>query len=128
MSIQFSTQREDFPPNLDSLDIQQILLYIVQSDDAVSPEEMTDMVELQFKDQASPIREGGKATLMRDGVISTRRSNGAPWVSMIGKSPIGTWDLDFSGSEILKSWLQNDHVEDIIFILTFEGETPDWLV
>jgi hypothetical protein len=34
MTVRFKTVREDFSPNLDTLKIQQVLLYIVRADAA----------------------------------------------------------------------------------------------
>jgi predicted deacylase len=89
MTVRFTTVREDFPPNVDALKIQQVLMYFVT--DAVATQEVP-VGHLHYRAAEEPGTVGGSATSV-DGIISTRRGNAGSWSAMIGKSPIGEWEL-----------------------------------
>jgi hypothetical protein len=74
-----------FPPNLEALKIQQVLLYFVRAD-AGSFE--VPVSHLRYTAQEEPGTVGGSATSI-DGIISTRRGNAGSWTAIIGKSPAG---------------------------------------
>jgi hypothetical protein len=68
-----------------------------------------------------------------DGVISTRRGNGGSWTLMIGKSPIGEWKLAFPPTPpddpdplSPENLFKNEQIEDILFVITYSGQTPGW--
>lgn len=123
MVVKFKTGRKDFPPNVDHLKIQQVVLYFSRADGET--EEINIDASLFFIEQGKTDEEkvGGTATAS-DGIISTRRSNGNNWTTMQGKSPIGEWVLSFD--EELSSRFKNNKIEDILFVITFQGETPEW--
>lgn len=123
MEVKFKTDRKDFPPNVDHLKIQQVVLYFSRADGET--EEINIDASLFFIEQGKTDEEkvGGAATT-QDDIISTRRSNGNNWTTMQGKSPIGEWVLSFD--EELSSRFKNNKIEDILFVITFQGETPEW--
>ncbi len=126
MTVQFSTIREDFPPNLDNLKIQQIALYFVQAEG--SPIEV-DSVQLQlhFTPKSRTVPVGGSAKPI-DGIISTRNGNGSSWTSMFGLSPVGEWELALPNDQPTKDLFKNEEIEDMLFVITYSGRTPDWPV
>ena len=67
MTVRFATLREDFPPNLESIKIQNVLLYFVRS--GTTPLEVS-VAHLRYtaRDQAGTV--GGGATTV-DGAISS---------------------------------------------------------
>jgi hypothetical protein len=130
MVVSFATSRDDFPPNLSNLKIQNVLLYVASSSDNVI--DLQD-VELKFTETGGGT-VGGPAS-SADGVISTRRGNAGAWTAMIGKAPFGQWELrlpDNAGVRELFSVAppdeQNpvDRVAELLLVVTYSGRTPPW--
>jgi hypothetical protein len=68
---------------------------------------------------------GGAANSI-DGMISTLRGNASSWTSMIGKSPFGKWVLTLPNTQEIKNRFKNEEIEDILFVITYSGRTPEW--
>ena len=45
---------------------------------------------------------------------------------MIGKSPIGEWELALPNAMEMKNRFKNEDIEEMLFVVTFSGRTPDW--
>jgi hypothetical protein len=45
---------------------------------------------------------------------------------MLGKAPFGTWELSLPNTNEIKQRFSDDQIEDILFVLTYEGRTSDW--
>ena len=90
MIVKFRTAREDFPPNLDDLRIEHVLLFFSRAVDESGGEDLfeVEVKSLRFTPLGQKNAIGGGGTTI-DGVISTRRGNGASWNIMIGKTPAG---------------------------------------
>ena len=71
---------------------------------------------------------GGAAGTSLDGIISTRRSNAGSWTALIGKSPVGKWELALPNTEEMKNRFKNEEIDDILLVLTYAGRTPAWPV
>ena len=56
-----------------------------------------------------------------DGVVSTRRGNAAAWVPLIGRSPVGAWQLTLPDTEEMRSRFRNEEVDDLLLILDLRG-------
>jgi hypothetical protein len=128
MTVRFETRREDFPPNIQGLRIQHVVLYFARSANASpdTPEDLRIPVTHQhFTEQGTTGAVGGGATSM-EGIISTRRGNAGSWASMIGKSPIGVWELALPNTAEIKNLFKNEEIEDILFVITYAGRTPEW--
>ena len=124
MAVQFETRRQGFPPNIGGLKIQHVVLYFALANSG-EDEDITKIVaDLHFTKQGSPGLWGGSQSI--DGIISTRKGNAGSWTAMIGKSPFGNWELALSNTEEMKSRFKNEEIEDILFVITYEGETPEW--
>ncbi|MGH8066195.1 MAG: neuraminidase-like domain-containing protein, partial [Candidatus Entotheonellia bacterium] len=121
MTVQFTTRRADFPPNLEDLKIQQLLLAFVRADGASFEVD----VDLQFTSEGSQTSVGGPAQSI-DGIISTRRSNAGAWLPMLGPLPVGTWTLALPDTHEVRSRFKDGQIDDILFVITYSGETPAW--
>jgi hypothetical protein len=123
MVVVFDTARGDFLPNISELTIQQLLLYFAPSNG--QPVEIQG-TQLQFKNSSDQIPVGGSADSV-DSVISTREPNGANWLPITGnKSPIGEWTLTLPNSDPVKNLFKDGGIEDILFVITYSGRTPEW--
>ena len=132
MKVTFETVREDFPPNLIDTDlkISQIVLYFVSGDKQPIPPLTVELL-LDGK--------GGSGTTDK-GIISTRRANGAFWVtgaaggtSIVGEKPIGKWTLTLPDTATTRDMFcsnfdakGNCGISDILLVITYAGRTPDW--
>jgi hypothetical protein len=125
MTVRFTTLREDFPPNIDALKIQHVLMYFVSSNTV--PIEVP-VSHLHYTAAEAPGTVGGSATSI-DGIISTRRGNAGSWTAMITKSPIGEWELALPNTDDVRSRFADDSlqsIDDILLVLTYSGRTPEW--
>ena len=122
MKVKFQTFREDFPPNVETLKIQQVLLYFVRASQKIFELPITT---LRFTEQGNQGTVGGSATPI-DGKISTRSGNAGSWTAMIGKTPVGDWELTLPNTEEVKKHFLDEEIDDILFVITYAGRTPDW--
>jgi hypothetical protein len=119
MRVTFETRRSDFPPNVTDLSIQHVSLYFLRQDG------FTDLITVEsllFTPSGRAGEVGGAAST-NNGLISTREGS---WLDMQGKQPIGKWDLTLPNTDEVKDWFKNGKIEDILFVLTFGGTTPEW--
>jgi hypothetical protein len=123
MVVKFKTVREDFPPNLADLRIQNVLLCFVRANEELFE---VPVSYLRFNDQANAGFIGGGSVSI-DGVISTRRGNAGSWTPMIGKSPVGEWELALLDADTSKRF-KNEDIEDIVLVVTYSGRLPAWPV
>jgi hypothetical protein len=73
MVASFTTTRQDFPPNLDDLRVQHVLLYVVRAQGRLF--ELSTM-QLLYTAEGESAPVGGAAGSSIEDLISTRRSNG----------------------------------------------------
>jgi hypothetical protein len=133
LTVSFETDRADFPPNVEDLAMQHLLLYFAHTngqEDQLSWDDAQLLTRLSFTFTTGT---GQKTTIAGearpiDGVISTRRGNGTNWRPMTGqdKSPSGKWVLELPKEA--NAYFQNEAIEDILFIITYSGRTPAWPV
>jgi hypothetical protein len=130
MQVQFSITRQDFPPHLEdgSLSIEQVLLQFVPKNGASFQIAVKD---LQFTPEESqaPVDGGGAGPTA--GTFSTRRGNAADWTALIGKPPFGQWQLTLpddtpTDPQVPRNLIKNGQITDILFVITYSGETPAW--
>jgi hypothetical protein len=122
MTVQFTTSRGDFPPNLSDFRIEQVLLYFSRANGATFE---VSVKALQFAEGASTSTIGGAATSI-NGVISTRRGNASSWILMIGKTPFGNWQLSLPNAEVMRNRIANGDIQDILFVITYSAQTGGW--
>lgn len=123
MTVQFEIRREDFPPNLDSLKIEHVVLYIAYAGGVEEKDEF--VVTLQFAEQGSPGVIGGSSQTV-DRISSTRKGNAGGWMAMLGKSPFGVWTLALTDTPEIRARFKGEKIEDILLVITFKGQTPGW--
>jgi hypothetical protein len=121
----FKTARTDFPPNVEELRIQQVLLAFVRAEGKSFE---VEGAQLRFTPQGETVAGGGAAGSSVDGIISTRRSNAGSLTAIIGKAPVGTWELALPNTEEMKNRFKNTDIDDILLVLTYAGRTPAWPV
>jgi hypothetical protein len=122
MVVRFETGRSDFPPNVEDLKIQHLVLYFARSNGNSFEVPVT---HLHFTEQDGIGTVGGGATSI-DGLTSTRKGNASSWTSILGKTPIGEWELALPNTEEMKNRFKDEEVEDILFVITYSGRTPEW--
>src|SRR5262249_42855778 len=104
MTVRFTTVREDFPPNIEDLKIQQLLLYFA----GAAGKFEIDVTNLTFTPQNGQLLSGGGAQSI-GGVISTRSGSAGSWKAMIDNSPVGPvtpageWVLALPNTEEMKN-------------------------
>jgi hypothetical protein len=129
MIVRFRTERADFPPNIEELRLQQVVLYFSRGDEAGF--EVPATLRLRGSDTDPWV--GGSAQSI-DGIISTRRGNAASWLGMLDgrppRPPIGEWELNLRAAlddgRPVAQVLKNEDIEDILFVITYSGRTPPW--
>ena len=121
MVVSFTTVQQDFPPNLENLKIQHLVLYFARKDGSTFE---IPVNALYFTEQGSAGAVGGSATSV-DGVISTRRTNAGNWTAINGK-PFGKWELVLPNTEEMKTRFKNEEIQDILFVITYSGRSPEW--
>jgi hypothetical protein len=133
--ISITTGREDFPPNIEELEIQHIVLFFSLADGAKFEVPITSL-SFKYEDLDSVIIEGGGATTVQ-GVVSTRRGNAGNWTEIVNlaPSPFGTWTLSLEDPLITSDpstpinavdAFKSEKIEDILFVITYSGRTPEW--
>jgi hypothetical protein len=123
LTVRFETRREDFPPNVEDPRIKHVLLYVVRARGATFD---LSVEPLHFTEQGDDEAIGGGATTV-DGVISTRRANGASWLPFTAnRSPIGAWELALPDTPEVRARFRDEEIEDILFVVTYQGQTPQW--
>jgi hypothetical protein len=121
--VTFKTARTDFPPNVEELRIQQVLLAFVRAEGQSFE---VASAQLRFTPQGETLAVGGAAGSSVDGIISTRHSNAGSWTALVGKSPVGKWELALPNTEEMKNRFKNAEIDDILLVLTYAGHTPAW--
>ena len=71
------------------------------------------------------MRWGGAARSV-NGLVSTRQSNAGSWAGMIGKSPVGTWELALPHTDEIVARFKEGGIQDLLFVVTYEGVLPPW--
>lgn len=68
---------------------------------------------------------GGATSI--DGTVSTRRGNGAAWsAAFVGKTLLGDWESVLPDTEGIRNRFRDDDFDDILFVITYAGRTPNW--
>jgi hypothetical protein len=126
-SVSFETQREDFPSNIDTPKIQHVTLYFATKDSDPFDHE----VKLLFKEHDTGAPIGGEAT-PEENIISTftGQGNADNWEALVNESdmkePVGTWELILPNTEEVQNRFKTGDIEDILLVITFQGQTPPW--
>jgi len=122
MVVRFRTRAADFPANITGLTIAHVLLYFVRADGASFE---IPIQHLFFTEQGGAGVVGGAARSV-NGLVSTRQSNAGSWTGMIGKSPVGVWELALPHTDEVVARFREGEIQDILFVVTYEGVLPPW--
>lgn len=123
ITVRFETRRSDFPPHIEDLRIEHLLLVFARTNDA---EFEVPVESLRFTDTNDNTSEAG-GTETTEGIISTRRASGAGWKAALRDlPPLGEWELTLPNTEKVRNRFAEEEIEDIMFVITFKGETPEW--
>jgi hypothetical protein len=127
-TVQVQSQLSDFPPHLEKLHIAQLLLYFIPADEASFQLQPT----LQFAQSGTSTSAGGAADALLDPtapptyVFSTRRGNASAWIPILGQGVAGHWTLSLPNTLATASIFQKEQIQDILFVITYAGNTPAW--
>lgn len=122
MTVRFNVDAADFPQNVHSITTESIVLYFVR-EPGTSFETRVSYLNLAANG-TTPFM-GGEAISV-DGKISTQATNGVTWRNLTGKSPLGEWELSFPNTQQLRNQFKDGYIEDILFLISYDGETPGW--
>jgi hypothetical protein len=122
MIATFSTRRQDFPPHIENLTIERVTLRVARRDGFT---EEIDIEGLKLTPEAETSSVGGAARTVA-GAVSTRRPNGATWLGMHGKSPVGSWELRLPNTQSIRALFKDELIEDLALVVTFGGTTSAW--
>lgn len=123
MSVRFIVSQNDFPPNISELAIQQVALFFSFNDqEKVVPIE----VALNFKEEGSSAVLGGGG-ITDNGLASTLQGNAGSWIAMIGKLPYGEWELSLPDNFQSRRLFQEELVNDILLVISYNGFTSNWI-
>jgi hypothetical protein len=125
------TRRQDFAPNLTGLEIVHVGILFLRREGSAE----VAIRHLTFTETGATTLIVGDADppaqviTSSEGVISTRAGN-APttWDSLLGSghSPAGTWELAIADDDATIARLVDGEVEDILFAITYAGQSPPW--
>lgn len=120
MTIDLEVGSDDFPANLADLKVDGVQLYFVGPDgEAIQDIE----VGLELTPEGTSTAAGGPASPV-DGLIST--PGASAWTDIIGKPPTGTWTLELPNTPAARALVDGGPLEDILLVVTAEGEVPEW--
>jgi hypothetical protein len=129
MVARFPIDQSHFPPNLDLIRIEHVVLYLARKD--ILEDELTatlKFVPADSGDAENPL--GGEAESL-NGMISTRFSSGNALINLQGQEPFGSWTLDLAANSQLEKnknlFADNDKkIEDILLVITYKGTMAPW--
>ena len=123
MVVRFNTRREDFPPNLDDLRIQHVRALLCAKGRGFLRDAGGASAFHCARRMEAPLAASATSV---DGVISTRKGNAGSWTAMLGKSPVGEWELALPNTAMIKNRFKDEQIEDMLFVITYKGHTPAW--
>ena len=130
LTVEFETRPEDFPPNLQRITIQHVALFISRAD-GIELEVTASLSFVRNLGNAPTTIDGNAATTI-EGLVSTRDGQGNAWSNFQGQPPFGRWTLSLDnelhqGVRLVEA-LKNEQISDMLFVVTYSGETPAWPV
>ena len=121
MRAVLSVTATDLPPHIADLTVAHLTLFAVRDDALVN--ELT-VTALRHTGAAGTIETGEVRTV--GGIVTTRRSSGAPWQVFAGDDPAGSWEIQLEDTDAVRSWFTGELIHDIVLVLTLSGTTPAW--
>ncbi len=126
IQMEFEVTRSSFPPNLDNIHIRELLLYISgEVKEVIDKTKVT--LSFTVNDTASAIH--GDATPINQ-TINTLKGNGGGWESFKNgnRNPFGKWTFEFEDTPEVRNLLKDNKLNDILFVISYSGDTPPWPV
>ena len=126
MIVTFETLQSDFPANVlkDSLEVQNLIMYF-----SLSTGLNYEIPAILYFTDIDGIKFGGPAQT-QGRLISTLGTSGSKWNAIQGLIPIGKWQLDLTGIltdyRAIREAFENKEVQDIIFVISYNGRLPEW--
>jgi hypothetical protein len=127
MQVRFETLGTDFPPNLDHLNIREVLVHFA----GPGASEIDEMpVNFRYREAGQSAWVGGEAVPI-DQTINTLKGNAGAWEPLKHRAPVGTWELTLPDKREVRELFNSNsdegpRITDILFVLTYSGETPEW--
>src|SRR5262249_45355600 len=59
-------------------------------------------------------------------VFSTRRGNASAWDPILGVGVVGNWTLALPNTVATTSVFENEQIQDILFVITYQANIPPW--
>src|SRR5262249_35327463 len=115
-------------PNLSDLRIENVAWYI-----ASTTEKPIEVQNLELFLTGMDGTVGGAANTS-EGIVSTRRGNAGGWSGMIGKVPVGRWELRLPNTEVMRRVFKDalgdvgtdQRAGDILLVVSYSGRPPAW--
>lgn len=121
--VSFELGEGNFPVNVKEPIITNVLLYFPQEGDE---DEEIGMVNFEYTEKGSQSKIGGYNLNTSEAKISTADANGTALNGILGKSVAGTWNLKLQDNATLRSLIAENKLSDILMVITFAGETPQY--
>lgn len=122
MTISFETRRQDFPANLEDLQVENVALFFSR---AAGILDEVSVNHFRFVPDGLATAVGGTGSSIA-GVVSTRRSNGSNWLGMLHQRPLGRWELSLPNNLATRALFQKQQIEDILVVITYTARTAPW--
>jgi hypothetical protein len=103
----------DFPSNLEGVEVADVVLYAAPLDGAA--------VAL-----GATLTHNGKGGTEQgaNGIISTRTANAPTWAQLRSQSPLGDWTLTLDGPTT--ALLEQGRLRDLLLVIGYRGRLPAW--
>jgi hypothetical protein len=126
--VAVDSRRSDFPPNLSDLKIEHVAWFA-----ASTTEKPVELQNVQLFLTGNEGTVGGAANT-NNGVASTRRGNAGAWSAMIGRAPVGRWELRLPNTETTRMLFEDvagepgsqPRIADILMVISYSGRPPAW--
>jgi len=122
LQLTFEITRRSFPPNINNVQIRELLLHISGGENEVID---NTKITLSFTESGTSGAIPGEAIPI-DNTINTLKGNGGGWVSFKDKSPLGNWILEFEDSPEIRNLIKDSKINDILFVISYSADTPPW--
>src|SRR5262249_2613513 len=101
----------------------QVLLHFARADGRTF--EVT-VSQLRFTESGGDGPSGGGGTTI-DGTLSTRSGNAASWATIVGKAPIGSWELSLPNTADVRRRFTAGDITDVLLVISYAGRTAEWV-
>ena len=113
--------RDDFPPHLTDLAVEQVTLFCLREDGFA--QELRVLAVSHSAPGLPTVTTPEVRTI--GGMTGTRRPGGAAWQPLIGQDPVGNWTIQLEDTDELTASFQVGFIPDIVLVLTVAA-TPAW--